>query len=250
MTTFEAVSAHWPKLNRTAKSTQKSKLSKKGKSSAAAASSPLPHISHVSSPVAPHLVSSPVKPSIKPEPSPPTPPPENAEDVEMFSSDDDVDADDDDNPFHVFAMTQAPRIDMKIEVDAKYIAGDTGLGQDDDDEEEGQRRHAEAVQQRAEVGRDYRATQAPPVGKEESEYEYDDAELEALFKKTVTGGLSAPSTPRRRAEGGVSVTPTTTGSSGSGSVDARRWQRDRRMREQAGWGDLRYFCRAKQVGPG
>lgn len=255
MTTFEAVSAHWPKLNKTAKSTQKSKRSRKGRpSSAAAQFSPLPHPA-ASSPARPPHASSPVKPfrpsqNVKIDHDAlPTPPaddmPEDQlmalDEVDLFSSDDE-DLEEEDNPFHLFAMTQAPNIDMKVEVDSKYIAGDTGNQPDEDEEEQAEvRRHAEDVQQRADAGRDFRATQAPPAGND-SENEYGDEELDALFRKTVTGGLgSTPSTPRRRqGTEGMSVTPTTRGSDVSGgSLEARRDQRDRRMRELAGWGDLR-----------
>jgi DNA polymerase zeta len=169
--------------------------------------------------------------------------PAAVDDVEAFSSDEDEDdlLEGEENPFHLFAMTQAPMLEMKVEVDSKYIAGDTGAAPDEEEEEEAAlRRHTEDVQQRADAGRDFRATQAAPKG-EESDHEYDDEELDALFRKTVTGGFeSRPSTPRRRDGGATSHTPTTqgTGSSG-GSVDARRYQREKRIRELAGWGDLR-----------
>lgn len=125
-------------------------------------------------------------------------------------------------------------------MDSKYIAGDTGTQSEEDDEEADARRHAEDVQQRAETGRDFRATQAAPEGDESDQY--DDEELDALFRRTVMGGLlSNPSTPRRRnGNGSMSVTPTSRGTpTTGGSLDARRYQREQRMREQAGWGDLR-----------
>lgn len=210
------------------------------------------------SPHTPQLVSSPAaNPAsrtrgVKAEPSSlPTPPPDAdgdldhqhaiLDEVDLFLSDDD----EEDNPFHLFAQTQAPGLDTTIEVDQKYIAGDSGDGAADEEEAEEAaiRRHAEEMQHRADAGKEFRATQASGAGDDTNE-ELDDVKLDALFQRTVLGGYgSAPSTPRRRQpNGGGSVAATSRGtvsSGGTSGMDARRYQRNQRMMEQAGLGDLR-----------
>ncbi len=138
------------------------------------------------------------------------------------------------NPFEAFAMTQASQgADIKVEVNSRVIHRDVINEDDNDDEEVERQRHAEDAKHLAEEGQRYRATQAPVRGDETDEY--DDEEIDELFRRTVAGGLSSgQTTPRRRGMNG-SVTP----SGSSGAMESRRWRRDQRMREQAGLGDLR-----------
>jgi DNA polymerase zeta len=138
---------------------------------------------------------------------------------------------------------------IPADVNPNLIARDTGRGEDaDDDYDDGdaaERRHAEDARQRAQAGINFRATQGPQ--RETSDAEYDDAELDELFRQTVMPGLSTPRkgreayTPtsngssRTDARSGASVTPTSMGR----QLQARRADREERMRREAGLGDLR-----------
>lgn len=161
-------------------------------------------------------------------------------------------SDEEENPFEAFAMTQASQgrvSDLKAEVNRDAIQRDVIDEEDIDLEEIEQRRHAQDARQHAEEGVRFRATQMPKQveGTGEGSDEFDDmddlndADIDELFRRTVLKGLGSATTtpnatPRRQGMTG-SVTPTTMGS-GSGDVEARRWQREKRLREQAGLGDL------------
>jgi hypothetical protein len=150
---------------------------------------------------------------------------------------------DEENPFEAIAMSQASFTnDVQAEINPYAISReapqvDEDL-EDEDDVDAGRQRHAEDARQHAADSVRLRATQAP-AGGDESE-EFDDAELDDLFRNTVLGGFYSPrGTPRRdRANGSATVTPTTAGTSG-GPLDERRARREQRLREQAGLGDLR-----------
>lgn len=232
LTTFEAVSAHWPKKTRPPRSTQRSRKSRRS-----VKSSPAPE----RSPSKPFL-SSPNGEDLQPSSSPRRPDGDDAERKpnihyahelphRTINDDDDDDAiySDEDNPFEALALTQMIPDDV-IEVNPNMIQSHAYVPAEDDgdDEDPNQRAHNADAHRRAEESAMYRATQAP-----RDESEYDDDELDELFRKTVTAGLSTP----RKDRTGFSVTPTTGGSSASPA--SRRFRRDERLREQAGLGDLR-----------
>jgi len=153
---------------------------------------------------------------------------------------DESSSEEEENPFEAFAMTQASQdLDIKAEVNSRVIQRDVVNEDEIDVEELEQQRHAEDAKHHAEEGQKFRATQGPARDGNET-HDYDDEEIDEIFKRTVFGGLtSGSSTPRRRGMNG-SVTPSTVTSGSGGSLESRRWRRDQRMREQAGLGDLRY----------
>ena len=240
MTTFDAVSAHWPRPPR--QSTQKSRRSHRSNkaTSAAGPSSPLAlftssQTAHHEAPSEP-LLGSPLHDI---EPSLPL------LDIQQAPLEHDLDdsgsSSEEENPFEAFAKTQASQEpDIKVEIDSREVECDV-LNEDDlDDEELERQRHADDAKHHAEEGQRFRATQAPTRNGDETD-EFDDNDLDELFRRTVAGGLSSGhSTPRRRGLNGSS-TPSTLTSGSSWAMESRRGQRDRRMREQAGLGDLRYI---------
>lgn len=238
MTTFEAVSAHWPRPLRV-RSTQNSRRSHRSRKATSAAHPRSPLASFTSSQNGQIPISSPVRPvfpvlDIKPdiiemEGSQPELP------IELESSSDE----EEENPFEAFAMTQASQsFEAKVEVNSRVIQRDVINEDEIDVEELEQQRHAEDAKHHAEEGQKFRATQASARYGEDAD-EYDDEEIDELFRRTVAGGLASGSTtPRRKGLNG-SATPSTTASRSGGSVGERRRTRDQRMREQAGLGDLR-----------
>ena len=152
---------------------------------------------------------------------------------------DDSSSDEEENPFEAFAMTQASQgLGIKAEVNSHVIQRDV-INEDDIDEEEVDRqRHLDDAKHLAEEGQKFRATQAAPLGAEESD-EYDDEEIDELFRRTVVGGSTSGSTTPRRRGVSVSTTPSSATSRSGGSIEYRRARRDQRLREQAGLGDLR-----------
>lgn len=228
MTTFEAVTAHWPKQTRM-RSTQKSRRS--------------------------NLASSPAKPftsPIKGEPSSPprgkSPALKDAKEVDLtddptirprdvdYAHDEEL-SDDEDNPFEALAMTQRVPDDV-IEVNPSFIQRNlppTAEDEEDDDPDRFRKLHEQDAAKHSEESARFRATQVPKRDAEEMS-EYDDEELDELFRQTVAAGLS---TPRRdRSRGAFSLTPTSVVTSGS-TMASRRARRDQRLRQQAGLGDLR-----------
>lgn len=222
MTTFEAVTAHWPKQVRV-KSTQRSRKSVK--------TSPM-------KPSSPGGPSSPVKaemssPTINGSNGHTQPDLPHAADIDGEAEE----SEEEDNPFELMVMTQRIPDDI-IEVNPSFIQRNLAPAADaeeDDDPDRFQRLHEQGAAKHAEESARFRATQVPKRDQEEMS-EYDDEELDELFRQTVNGGFSTPT--KNRTKGSTSVTPTTVGS--SGSLTARRERRDQRLREQAGLGDLRY----------
>jgi DNA polymerase zeta len=163
---------------------------------------------------------------------------EDPDDIQTgSSSDSDYDLD---NPFEAFAMTQFSQT-IKAEVDSRAVQQEvtTPFDNDDIDEEELHRAiHEKDLKHHAEEGAKFRATQAAPQRNDESD-EYDDEDIDEIFRRTVFGGMGTPGsytgtrTPTRRG----TMTPTT--GSRSGGLDSRRVAREQRMREQAGFVDLR-----------
>lgn len=229
MTTFEAVTAHWPKQVRI-KSTQRSRKSVK---------------------TSPTKLSSPVKPfsPVKLEQSSPganlsrdatdstvQAPQDRWKKVpQTLIEEEEEESEEEDNPFELMAMTQRVPDDI-IEVNPSFIQrnlGPVAEDEEDDDPDRFRRLHEQDAAKHAEESARFRATQVPKRDQEEMS-EYDDEELDELFRQTVTGGFVTPT--KDRANGSASVTPT---SVGSGSLASRRTRRDQRLREQAGLGDLR-----------
>lgn len=235
MTTFDAVRAHWPKPPKSSRSTGRSKRTKG--SSIFAPSSPLPHPAISSSPKPPSSPTRVESPTvrIKAEPDIIEASDEvNGQDEDVYFSDDE-----EENPFHLFAMTQgSDTMDIKAEVNPHIISKDNGYQSDNEEENIGAMHHAEEAKRRADEGRNFRATQA---AKGDESDEYNDDELDALFNRTiVSGNGSLPTTPRKRWQNGSATPGTpTTGATLTGGLSARRDQRAQRMREQAGWGNLR-----------
>jgi DNA polymerase zeta len=240
MTTFEAVSAHWPRQPKT-RSTQRSKRSANA-SSAHQASSPA------------NLASSPPLP-FKPSPtSPPSAtrvgsPPDGVKVEDDLNAHvpvypaiqlgiaEDSDSDEEENPFDALNMTQRMPDDV-IEVNPSYIQRNMPLAQDEEEEDDPdpdriRQLHEQDAQKHAEESARVRATQVHRLD-EDQRSEYDDEEIDELFRQTINGGLSTP----KKSQRGGSVTPTSGGSSGS-TLAFRRARRDQRLREQAGLGDLR-----------
>jgi DNA polymerase zeta len=148
---------------------------------------------------------------------------------------DDSDSDEEDNPFDVLNMTQRFPDDVP-EVNPSYIQRNAEPAQeddgDDDPDREQQFREQDAEKHAVESAR-VRATQVQRKQADERS-EYDDEEIDELFRQTVNGGFSTPTKGRNS----HSVTPTSIGS--GSTLASRRARRDQRMREQAGLGDLRY----------
>jgi len=157
------------------------------------------------------------------------------DDVSDVSDDEDSG---EENPFELFASTQLPREIVKADINQHMISrsGLEDIGEEDEEEIRMQQ-HEQDARQRAEDGKRFRATQATQR-QDESDDEYGDDELDELFRRTVMGGYSNQTTPRKDRG---STTPTTGSRSGmsSGGMEARRRQREARLMEQAGLGDLR-----------
>ncbi|KAK4687469.1 DNA polymerase zeta, partial [Tremellales sp. Uapishka_1] len=203
MTTFESVSAHWP---RTPHSTQKSRgISQRG------SSRPLPPSSSQIPSVA---SSSPVKHEAEEGPKP----------EDLWSEDEE------ENPFEVIARSQTSQpFTVEVEVNQNLIQRDFQEDDDDVEEDESERRHLEE-------GQRLRATQAPK--KQDAEYDaYDDQELDKLFR-SITGGYGSNTSTPRRKNGLGSDAGNSTGRSTAGSVEKRKEGRRFRLMEQAGFGDL------------
>ena len=158
---------------------------------------------------------------------------------EVSSSDDD-----EENPFEALALSQASQgpPDVEADVNPRLIQRSVREveAEDLDEEELNQQLHERDARQHAEEGARLRATQGSSKHDGLSD-EYDDAELDELFRRTVVPGWrSNQTTPRKRGING-SMTPTTgsrTAASGSGGPMSRGTTRDRRMREMAGLADL------------
>jgi len=151
------------------------------------------------------------------------------------------DDEEEENPFELFASTQLPREAVRADINQHMISRYALEDVDEEDEEElAIQQHERDARQRAEDGRRYRATQASQR-KQESDDEYGDEELDDLFRKTVMGGWSNQTTPRK--DRGF-MSPTTGSRSGmsSGGLESRRQRREARLMEQAGFGDLRCVC--------
>ena len=236
MTTFEAVTAHWPKQARL-KSTQRSRKS--------------------------NIASSPAKPFTLPVKGETSSPPEGTPKVHAGSDGitrdgsvnlpgftdaravDELEAfsDEDENPFEALAMTQRVPDDV-IEVNPSFIQRNLPPAAEDEEEDDPdryQKLHEQDAAKHAEESARFRASQVPKRDAEEMS-EYDDEELDELFRQTVTGGFSTPTKDRSRGITSTSMTPTSVGTSGS-SLASRRARRDQRLRQQAGLGDLRYVSR-------
>jgi len=236
LTTFDAVSAHWPKPAKP-KSTQQSRRFAKA-SSAHIPSSPTQVGSTLPKPFthSPH------------HPSPSTgngsiPNDSKLEVIETFEEPflqdvaGDFDSDDEENPFDLLNMTQRFPDDV-LEVNPSYIQRNTEPAEEDDpdaddDPDLDQQLHEQDALKHANEGARVRATQVQRKEADERS-EYDDEEIDELFRQTVNGGFVTPTKGRSSA----SVTPTSMGS--NSTLASRRAKRDQRMREQAGLGDLRY----------
>lgn len=236
MTTFEAVAAHWPRQPKS-RSTQKSKRS-------ARASSPVqPSSQRVGTP--------PIPPKSSPQsPSSATKVGSSIDDIKVESVgdqqprpavqnaiQDDFDSDEEENPFDALNMTQRMPDDA-LEVNPSYIQRSNAPAPEDegdDDPDRDRQLQEQDAQKHAEESARFRATQVQRQ-EEDERSEYDDEEIDELFRQTIAGGYS---TPTRNQRGSTSVTPTSVGSSG-GSLAFRRAKRDQRLREQAGLGDLRF----------
>ncbi|WVQ70034.1 uncharacterized protein L199_008258 [Kwoniella botswanensis] len=268
MTTFQAVSAHWPRPPRPPKSTQKSRRSAKSYQTSS-------QVDGLSSPAQASIAL-----TSSPRAQPPSSPTEaeipivNLKGENVFVDNggekgepngiqgdppDEAEEEGEENPFEVFAMTQASQhAPVDLDVNARMIsrnasdldAQDENREVDDypDEENDNAKRHAEDVKHHAEEGLKFRATQMPRrVAKEENKDDdemYDDEELDELFRQTVAAGFgSNQSTPRKNRFQAGSVTPSSRASTSgsyqsSGGMYDRRVERQRRMMEQAGLGDL------------
>jgi DNA polymerase zeta len=233
MTTFEAVSAHWPRQTKM-KSTQRSRRSAKA-SSVHIPSSP----TRVGSTPPKQAISSPRQPATR---NGSLPYGLKVEVIETFDesippNNEDLDEDEEDNPFDILNMTQrytegVPEVNPSyIQRNAEPAPEEEG---DDDDPDRDQQLHEQDAQQHAKESARVRATQVQR--KEEDERsEYDDEEIDELFRQTVNVGFTTPTKGRSS----PSITPTSIGS--GSTLASRKARRDQRMREQAGLGDLRYF---------
>ncbi|ORX33427.1 hypothetical protein BD324DRAFT_585143 [Kockovaella imperatae] len=243
MTTFQAVSAHWPRAPRAPKSTQRSK---KSRISNGLPSSPTKLAS--STPVK-FEESSPLKrpeADVKPDLGLIDQPDPINMAIEESESEDEIDFSDSDeeNPFEALVITQLSQGDQQVKVevdDTRVTRGgpeDMDYFADDLDEEQlNQMMHERDARQHAEESAKIHATQA--AGRQPEGDEYDDEELDELFRNTVGQSWVGWQTPRRRGMNG-SVTPSSASKTATttGGLDSRRAMRDRRIREMAGLGDL------------
>ena len=256
-TTFQAVTAHWPRQPKAARSTQRSRKSRLTMSSSQTIpSSPLPRPTSprdlissaavdeppTSDPVVP---SSPSRLAVRAEGNGSLLKAENAAEKAQEEPAEDADAEsdefdifDEDNPFELMALTQSSENGQPFDADVNHHlisrAGAEVNGDDMDEEDPGREQHRRDARQLAEQGAQFRATQAVT---HDDDDEFDDDELDELFRQTVAGGWSAASTPRR-SRMNQSVTPTTVSRSG-GSAASERTRRDKQWREAAGLADLR-----------
>ncbi|OXG52812.1 DNA polymerase zeta subunit [Cryptococcus neoformans] len=236
MTTFDALSAHWPKqVRKVTKTTQKPRKS---------------HMSPPAGTLAIYHRSSPDRNAQFGESTS-----VSFEETGMGST---LEKEDEEiNPFEAFAMTQAsqhpqpmPELSQHVQAvpfndvddyDQYYVGEDEG-DIDEDKQAERARAHAQETDK-------IRATQM--ATEMEGHYdEYDDKELEELFRQTVAAGLgvqSEPTTPHKPKgkdqEGNgrwSGWTPTSKGSSTSsvGTFESRKRKRNQRLLEEAGLGDL------------
>ncbi|KIR32771.1 DNA polymerase zeta subunit [Cryptococcus deuterogattii MMRL2647] len=236
MTTFDALSAHWPKQTRkVTKTTQKSRkphMSPKDDTSSTR---------HRSSPDNNALFGEPPSASFE------------GTGMDLVSDKEDEEI----NPFEAFAMTQAsqhpqpvPELSQRVQaVPFKDVDeyNQYYLGEDEDDIDE--YKQAEGARVHAQETDKIRATQIPTEMEGRSD-EYDDKELEELFRQTVAAGLgiqSVPTTPHKpkgkdQDEDGrwSGWTPTSKGSRKStvGTFESRKRKRNQRLLEEAGLGDL------------
>ena len=247
MTTFQAISAHWPKQPKPPKSTGRSRKSRRTNgSSLLATSSP-----------SRHLDISPLKREIEAKVKHEDLDNEPEEDLFHIINghaarngdeppDLEEDTSDEENPFEALAMTQASQGDphIKVEVDSREIEGRADLGDfnfdDVDDEELEQMMHQRDAKQHAQESAKIHATQQMAASQDSTE-QFDDEELDELFKKHVASDWVGWETPTKSALNGLfspSTGSRTALSSSGGGLDSRRAMRDRRMRELAGLGDL------------
>ncbi|ODN98467.1 DNA polymerase zeta subunit [Cryptococcus wingfieldii CBS 7118] len=232
MTTFEAVSALWPKQPRKIpRQTPKSKTQFGS--------------------VPPNTASSPTRKARFSEDDPDVAfdVPESSdrvhEDLEWADEDEEA------NPFEVFAMTQAsqqfppqPELSQRVqptndqeddEHDLYYPENEderAGLGEGDDQMDAKQAKvHAEETEK-------IRATQMPAPHADGDDY--DDEEMDDIFRQTVAAGLGVESTPTTPNKGSRWAGWTPTKRSGSSTVDAetRKRKRDQVVLDNAGLGDL------------
>lgn len=257
MTTFEAVSAHWPKGTRPPRNTPRKKKVEASNHartpSTVMPTSPTFAIGdyHATDYDPANALSRADSLELKPDIT--------AADAHRAAADyrDDANGgvqvdyeEEEQDPFELYAMTQASqgeKVPPVVEVNARLIQRDV-VEEEEDGEDAEQQRHQADVRQHADEGIRFRATQAPKpaVGSQaSSDYgDFDDQAMDELFRRTVAGGLASGSTtpvstPRKRPFG--TITPATTASSrsgGSGGWESRRRVREERMRERAGLGDL------------
>nr|XP_019013605.1 uncharacterized protein I206_01675 [Kwoniella pini CBS 10737]OCF52386.1 hypothetical protein I206_01675 [Kwoniella pini CBS 10737] len=223
MTTFQAVSAHWPRPPRPPKSTQKSRRSANTKGEE------------------PNLMEDGI---------------DQHERIGVTSEDEDEEEEEERNPFEQYAMTQASQhVPIDMDVNTRMIsrhpseADDENRETDDypDDEDDNVKKHAEE-------GAKFRATQMPKkVAFEEGDGDddealfddIDDEDITELLRQNFPAGGSNQSTPKKNRFANGSITSSTrssaTGSS-SGDFSGRRTDRQKRMMEQAGLGDLEQVC--------
>ncbi|EAL22753.1 hypothetical protein CNBB2010 [Cryptococcus deneoformans B-3501A] len=236
MTTFDALSAHWPKQAK--KVTKTTQMSRKSHMTLPADTS---SIYYGSSQDKNALFGESTSVTLE----------EPGMDSRLEKEDEEI------NPFEAFAMTQAsqhpqpvPELSQHVQAvpfkevedsDQYYVGEDEG-DIDEYKQAEGARVHAQETDK-------IRATQM--ASEMEGHYdEYDDKELEELFRQTVAAGLgvqSVPTTPHRpkdQDQEGNSRwsgwTPTSKGSSKSsvGTFESRKRKRNQRLLEDAGLGDL------------
>lgn len=237
MTTFDAVTAHWPRKPRN-RSTQKSRKSVKTPSATSASTQTKP----LTSPVKGEHTSTPHD-NITEGPNTygdtANGRSDGRESVGNAEDEAEVLPDEEENPFETLAMTQRAPDDI-IEVDPSFIQRNLapvaeGEEEEEDDHDRFRKLHEQDAAKHAEESARFRATQVPKRDQEEMS-EYDDEELDELFRQTVPGGFMTPRKDRSR--GSYSRTPTSVGS--SRSYTSRTIRRDQQLRQQAGLGDLRW----------
>ncbi|WVO13980.1 hypothetical protein L204_101605 [Cryptococcus depauperatus] len=156
------------------------------------------------------------------------------------------------NPFETCAMTQAsqnftPNPELSTHVqpaneEQAYDYDQYYLDEREDDSDE--KRHLEEAKLHAEQTNKIRATQIPARQDTGDDQMYDDEELEELFRQTIAAGLgvsSLPSTPKKSNtfERWAGWTPTKrSGSTNGSSFHSRKRKRDQELLEKAGLGDL------------
>ncbi|WVQ71759.1 hypothetical protein IAR50_001300 [Cryptococcus sp. DSM 104548] len=253
MTTFEAVSALWPKQpRRLPRQTLKSKSQSGIAHPPNTASSPTRKVHF------PEEQTSPATPTSMPRRSvafgvPGTSDHGHVEDEPLKHDLDWGDEDEEANPFEAFAMTQAsqqfppqPELSQRVQPTTHHEEDEPDLFYpENEDEREGlderdDQMDAKQAKLHAKETEKIRATQMPASHADGDDY--DDEEMDDIFRQTVAAGLgvgSVPTTPSKvNGDRWAGWTPTKGSGHSTTGVETRKRKREQAVLDDAGLGDL------------